>query len=175
MSTPPDSIPGHHPKLPPPLEIINGEEEWIVEEILDSKMVNRKLQYLVKWEVTGLNITLGNPGIASMHQTLSQTSTRNTLGPLNMLGLPLSKLFPSDPGRVLRCHSLEGMDVRGHYFSDFSETILSLPRLFCHCPSEICPSLPRLLHHCLCLCRAIDIYFCLHFCSIATSLLPTFC
>src|ERR1700678_450493 len=36
---------------PPPLpEIIDGEEEWIVEEILDSRMMNRKLRYLVKWE-----------------------------------------------------------------------------------------------------------------------------
>ena len=34
---------------PPPLpEIIEGKEEWIVEEILDSKMMNRKLHYLVK-------------------------------------------------------------------------------------------------------------------------------
>jgi hypothetical protein len=36
---------------PPPLpEIIDGEEEWVVEEILDSKFINRKLWYLVKWK-----------------------------------------------------------------------------------------------------------------------------
>jgi len=29
---------------------VDGEEEWVVEEILDSRMVNRKLHYLVKWE-----------------------------------------------------------------------------------------------------------------------------
>ena len=45
----------------PPQKIINGEEEWVVEEILDSKIVNKKLQYLIK------NITLGNHGIISMH------------------------------------------------------------------------------------------------------------
>ena len=40
---------------PPPLsEIIQGEEEWIVEEILDNKMMNRKLCYLVKWEGFGI-------------------------------------------------------------------------------------------------------------------------
>ena len=32
---------------PPPLpEIIDGEEEWVVKEILDSKVINQKLQYL---------------------------------------------------------------------------------------------------------------------------------
>jgi Chromo (CHRromatin Organisation MOdifier) domain len=41
--------------IPPPLpEIIDGEEEWVVEEILDSKMMNRKLRYLVKWKDFGV-------------------------------------------------------------------------------------------------------------------------
>jgi hypothetical protein len=47
---PPDPIVGQRaPPLPPP-EIIDREEEWVVEEILDSKMMNWKLRYLVKWE-----------------------------------------------------------------------------------------------------------------------------
>src|SRR5271156_2990565 len=50
----PDPIPGRHPKAPPPPEIIEGDEEWIVQEILDSKMMNRKLRYLVKWEGYGV-------------------------------------------------------------------------------------------------------------------------
>jgi hypothetical protein len=28
---------------------VDGEEEWEVEEILDSRMYRRRLQYLVKW------------------------------------------------------------------------------------------------------------------------------
>ena len=37
--------------IPPPLpEIVDGEEEWVVEEILDSRMMNQKLHYLVKWK-----------------------------------------------------------------------------------------------------------------------------
>ena len=47
---PPDPILGHHLRPLLPLEIVDGEEEWIVEEILDSKVINQKLQYLVKWE-----------------------------------------------------------------------------------------------------------------------------
>jgi len=43
-----DPLPGQI--LPPPLPVIvEGEEEWYVEEILDSRRVRKRLQYLVKW------------------------------------------------------------------------------------------------------------------------------
>jgi len=51
---PPDPFPGHRASPPPLPEIVDGEEEWVVEEILDSRMVNRKLRYLVKWEGFGV-------------------------------------------------------------------------------------------------------------------------
>ena len=35
---PPDSIPGRHAPPPPPWELMDGEEEYIVEEILDRRM-----------------------------------------------------------------------------------------------------------------------------------------
>jgi hypothetical protein len=38
-----DPITGRHAPPPPLPEIVDGEEEWVVEEILDSKMMNRKL------------------------------------------------------------------------------------------------------------------------------------
>jgi len=37
-------------KIQPPPEIINGEEEYKIEAILDYKMKGRKRLYLVKWE-----------------------------------------------------------------------------------------------------------------------------
>jgi len=49
-----DPIPGRQMTLPPFPEIVDGEEEWVVEEILDSRMVNRKLHYLVQWEGFGV-------------------------------------------------------------------------------------------------------------------------
>jgi hypothetical protein len=61
---PTDPIAGRHFPPPPLPEIVDGEEEWVVEEILDSKVINRKLWYLVKWKE---NIIPGNPGTMFMH------------------------------------------------------------------------------------------------------------
>jgi hypothetical protein len=52
-TAPTDPIPGRHPTLPPPPEIIEGEEEYLVEEILDSKMFRGKLKFKIKWEGYG--------------------------------------------------------------------------------------------------------------------------
>ena len=43
-----DAFLGQHIPPPPPVEV-DGEEEWEVTEILDSRMFRRRLQYLVKW------------------------------------------------------------------------------------------------------------------------------
>jgi transposase InsO family protein len=40
---------GEQPEILPPPEIIDGEEEWEVEEILDSKNKGKAKKYLVKW------------------------------------------------------------------------------------------------------------------------------
>jgi Chromo (CHRromatin Organisation MOdifier) domain len=50
----PDPIAGCHLKSLPLPEIVDGKEEWVVEETLDSKVINQKLQYLVKWEGFGI-------------------------------------------------------------------------------------------------------------------------
>ena len=49
-----DLIAGRHTPPPLLLEIVNREEEWVVEEILDSKVINWKLHYLVKWKDFGV-------------------------------------------------------------------------------------------------------------------------
>ena len=45
-----DPLPGQHNPPPPPV-IVDDNEEWHVEEILDSRIYYRRLQYLVKWIV----------------------------------------------------------------------------------------------------------------------------
>ena len=47
---PDDPIAGRRRNLPPPLELMDGKEEYIVEEILNSRVFQWKPQYLVKWE-----------------------------------------------------------------------------------------------------------------------------
>ena len=46
---PMDPFTGRH--VPPP-PLPNKEEEWIVEEIIDSKVMNWKLQYLVNGSIS---------------------------------------------------------------------------------------------------------------------------
>ena len=39
------------PSGPPPLPVVvDGEQEWEAEEVLDSRRVRKRLQYLVKWK-----------------------------------------------------------------------------------------------------------------------------
>ena len=45
----PSTIPGRSP-LPPPPVVIDAEEEFEVEEVLDSKFIRKRLFYLVKWK-----------------------------------------------------------------------------------------------------------------------------
>ena len=43
-----DPLPGQHQEPPPPV-VVDEEDKYQVEEILDSKLVRRRLKYLVKW------------------------------------------------------------------------------------------------------------------------------
>jgi hypothetical protein len=53
MPAPPDPIEGRRTRPPPPPEIVGGEERYEVEEIIDSRMRGRRLQYLVRWKGYG--------------------------------------------------------------------------------------------------------------------------
>jgi len=45
-----DPIPGRKPQAPPPPIVIDGELEWEVEEVLDSRWHRRRFQFLIKWK-----------------------------------------------------------------------------------------------------------------------------
>lgn len=61
-----DPLPGQINAAPPPV-VVNGEEEWEVDEIYDSKIVHRQLQYLVKW--TGDNVPSWQPASSVTNAT----------------------------------------------------------------------------------------------------------
>ena len=46
---PNDALPSQHTPPSPPI-IVDGEEEWEVERILDSQLHYRKLQYKAQWK-----------------------------------------------------------------------------------------------------------------------------
>ena len=115
---PEDPIQGQWPQPPPLPEIIDGEEEWVVEEILDSRVVNQKLWYLVKWE--GFRIEHNSweswddihalDLVANFHQKHSRAPRHIWLADFNDITF-CPNLLPVVPGH----HSLEeGVDVRGH-------------------------------------------------------------
>ncbi len=47
-------IPSRRRIPPPPPKLVEGEEEYIVEEVLNSRLFCQKIQYLVKWEGYGV-------------------------------------------------------------------------------------------------------------------------
>jgi len=52
-TVPEDLIPGRRADPPPPPVIVDREEQWEVEELLDSRWHCQKLQYLIKWKGFG--------------------------------------------------------------------------------------------------------------------------
>lgn len=113
---PMDPIPGRHLRLLPLPELVDGEEEWIVEGILDSKVINRKLRYLVKWEGFGIEHNSWEPWDDVHAPDLIAEFYRKHPGAARQIGAIdfTSILFRVVPGR----HSLEGgVDVRGQSFS----------------------------------------------------------
>ena len=50
LPTPSDPILGQKASPPPLPEIVDGEEHYVVERILDSQFMRGRLQFLVKWE-----------------------------------------------------------------------------------------------------------------------------
>jgi Chromo (CHRromatin Organisation MOdifier) domain len=116
MPAPPDPIVGRCAPPPPPPEIIDGEEEWVVEEILDSKMMNRKLRYLLKWENFKAEHNSWEPWdnvhapelIADFHRRHPGAARRIRSVELNSI-----KFRPISPTTV------SGVDVRGHPVPNF--------------------------------------------------------
>jgi len=130
---PPDPIPGRWTSPPPLLEIVDGEEEWVVEEILDSWMVNQKLRYLVKWEGFGVEHNSWEPW-DNLHapELVAYFYRRHPGAPRHICAVDFHSIpFRSVSGR----HCLEGgVDVRGRSaLSDVSSDIPSPLYIPPHC------------------------------------------
>ncbi|KIM34667.1 hypothetical protein M413DRAFT_35908, partial [Hebeloma cylindrosporum] len=91
---PADPIPGRHAPPPPPPELVEGEEEYVVEEILNSCMFRRKLQYLVKWEGYGVeNNTWENAdNLAHAADAVTDFHTWNPAAPCRIRALAFGSI-----------------------------------------------------------------------------------
>jgi hypothetical protein len=115
---PDDPIPSRRIPPPPPPEIIDGEEEWVVEEILDSKVINRKLRYLVKWKDFGIEHNSWEPWDNVHAPDLVANFYRKHPGAARHIRSIEFHSIPFKPVIVPRRHFLEGgVDVRGHSIS----------------------------------------------------------
>jgi len=111
LSPAPDGpIAGRHQNLPPPLKLIDGEEEYIMEKILNSRMFQWKLQYLVKWEGYGTegNIWEYSENLNHAPEKVTEFHTKNPGAPCRICALTFGSipLFHS-PQHQVNAH-LEG-------------------------------------------------------------------
>jgi len=103
---------------PPPPELVDGEEEYVVEKILNSRMFRWKLQYLVKWEGYGIegNTWEYSENLNHAPEKVTEFHTKNPGAPRCIRALA----FGSIPFRLIslsstssRCSSRGGVIVRG--------------------------------------------------------------
>jgi transposase InsO family protein len=139
---PTDPIIGRRAPPPPLPEIIDGEEEWVVEEILDSRMMNRKLRYLVKWKGFGAEHNSWEPWdnvhapelVTDFHRRHPGAARRIRTAEFDLI--KFKAIHPTTaPGRRF---SEGGVDVRGHSAPTHSVPTPSAPNhtLFRPTPSN---------------------------------------
>ena len=105
---------------PQPLpEIVDGEEEWVVEEILDSKVINRKLRYLIKWKDFRVEHNSWEPW-DNVHalELVSDFYCRHPGAPRHIRAADFPSLQFQPISTSGRRHLEEGVDVRGYRISD---------------------------------------------------------
>jgi len=115
---PDDPILGRHQPPPPPPELIEGEDEYIVEKILDSRMFRRKLQYLVQWEGYGVehNSWEYSESVANAPAKVADFHARNPGAPRRIRAITFGTIpFCPVPFTAAssRCFSRGGVIVRG--------------------------------------------------------------
>ena len=113
---PDDPIPGRHMPPPPPLEIIDGEEEWVVEDIPDSRIINWKLRYLVKWKGFRVEHNSWEPRENVHAPDIILDFYRKHPGAARHIRSAEFFSLPFQPTIMPRRHDSEGgVDVRGHH------------------------------------------------------------
>ena len=113
---PEDPIATRRTKPPPDPILVNNEEEWEVEEILDSRFHRRRLQYLIKWKGFGTEHNSWE-AVADVKapELVNEFYRKNPGAPRQIRTLAFDSIpFRGLTPDVSRRHDLEGgVDVRG--------------------------------------------------------------
>jgi len=115
LSAAPDNpIPGRKPQAPLPPIIVDGEPEWEVEEVLDSRWHRRRFQFLIKWK--GFSREYNSWEVASNVKApnlVAKYYRRHPATPRHIRWTDFDTLFKS--GTIAsRCSNLRGrVNVRG--------------------------------------------------------------
>jgi len=113
-AAPDDPIPGRKPQAPPPPIIVDGELEWEVEEVLDSRWHRRRFQFLIKWK--GFSKEHNSWEVASdvkVPDLIAEYYQRHPAAPRHIRWMDFDILFKS--GTIASRHSNLGgrVNVRG--------------------------------------------------------------
>ena len=136
---PQDPFPTRKPPPPPAPELVDGEEEWEVEEVLDSRLLRGKLKFLVKWKGFGREENSWEDA-SDVHagELVQEFYERNPGAPRHIRALQFGSIpFRPVPDIVPGRHNLEGgINVRGTLWNDF-QSPRAVPNI-----STVPPSLP---------------------------------
>ena len=94
MLAPIDPIAGRHALPPPPPELIDSKEKYVVEEILNSRVFHHKLQYLVKWEGYSVENNTWEywDNLGNAADVVNDFYTKNPAGPCRIRALAFSSI-----------------------------------------------------------------------------------
>jgi hypothetical protein len=129
-----DPIPGRRRNPLPPPELVDGEEEYLVEKILNSRMFRRKLQYLVKWEGYGVehNTWEYSENVDNAPEKVADFHARNPAAPRRILAMAFGEI-PFRPILLTQASSRRlsegGVIVRGTPFRTSASTCATSPQV----------------------------------------------
>jgi len=112
-------IPGRKPRAPPPPIVVDGEPEWEVLEVLDSRWHWRRFQFLIKWK--GFSREHNSWEVASdvkVPDLIMEYYRKHPATPRHIRRTDFDTLFK--PGTIAsRCSNLGGgVNVRGPLICD---------------------------------------------------------
>jgi len=110
-----DPITGQKTEDHPPPIVIDGEVEWEVEEILDSRWHQRRFQYLIKWKGYGREHNSWESASEVSAPELTVEFYRKHPGaPRHVQHAEFNNIFHSESIALRRSNLEGGVNVRGH-------------------------------------------------------------